>query len=72
MKELLRTNDPVEISWLVAVLDEAGIETWVLDSHASIVEGSISAIQRRIMVDDEDYAAAVNAHRRARADLDRT
>ena len=54
MKELLRTNDPVKISWVTALLTDGGIESLVLDSHTSIVEGSIGAIPRRIMVDDDD------------------
>ena len=58
MKELLRTNDPVEISWVTTVLADFHIEPLVLDTHASVVEGSIGAIQRRIMVADEDYDAA--------------
>ena len=58
MKELLRTNDPVKISWVTALLSDSGIEALVLDSHTSIVEGSIGAIPRRIMVIDEDLAAA--------------
>ena len=52
MKELLRTNDPVRLSWLQALLADAGIGCVVFDTHASIIEGSIGAIQRRIMVDD--------------------
>ena len=58
MKELVRTNDPVRISWLTALLADGGIETVVFDTNASIVEGSIGAIQRRIMVADDDLAAA--------------
>ena len=58
MKELLRTNDMVEISWVRALLADAGIEVLVLDSHTSVVEGSIGAIPRRLMVADEDHAAA--------------
>jgi hypothetical protein len=58
MKELLRTNDWVRLSWIEAVLSAVGIETVVLDTHASIVEGSIGAIQRRVMVDDDDLARA--------------
>ena len=58
MKELLRTNDAVEISWTCALLADAGIETVVLDTHASIVEGSIGAIQRRIMVADDRLTGA--------------
>jgi hypothetical protein len=30
----------------------------MLDVHTSILEGSISAIPRRLMVDDDDYATA--------------
>lgn len=69
VRELLRTNDPVEISWLLAVLKAAGVEAVVLDGHMSIAEGSISAIPRRIVVDDRDYFRAVRAVERARDDL---
>lgn len=58
MKELLRTNDPVRLSWVTAVLKDAGVETLVFDAHASIVEGSILAIERRIMVADDDFSRA--------------
>ena len=51
MVELTRTNDPVLISWLTAALDEAGVEALVLDAHTSVMEGSVGAIPRRIMVD---------------------
>jgi hypothetical protein len=30
----------------------------VLDEHTSIIEGSIGAIQRRIMVEDRDHGRA--------------
>jgi hypothetical protein len=58
MKELIRTNDAVRLSWSQAILAEAGIEAIVLDVHTSIVEGSIGAIPRRLMVDDRDHFAA--------------
>jgi hypothetical protein len=58
MKELIRTNDAVRLSWLQAVLAEAGIEAVVLDNHTSIIEGSIGAIQRRLMVADSDHFRA--------------
>ncbi|GLR80187.1 hypothetical protein TSH100_30680 [Azospirillum sp. TSH100] len=65
MTELLRTTDPVRLSWLVALLADAGIEAIVLDSHTSILEGSIGAIPRRLMVDTEDAAQAVRILREA-------
>ena len=58
MRELLRTNDPVMISALVAYLSAEGIEAFVFDSHASIMDGSVGAVPRRIMVDDSDYYPA--------------
>lgn len=58
MKEILRTGDPVQLSWVSAMLAGENIEIVVLDTHMSSVEGSISAIPRRIMVADEDYDAA--------------
>lgn len=58
MKELLRTNDPVHISWAETILNEAGIETVVFDQDAAVIEGSINAIQRRVMVPDDDLERA--------------
>jgi hypothetical protein len=58
MRELIRTNDPVRLSWLTALLADAGIEAIVLDQHTSAVEGSILAIPRRLMVVDDDFTRA--------------
>jgi len=58
MKELLRTNDPVRLSWVQALLRDAGIDSLVLDQHTSLMEGSIGAIPRRLMVATRDLAQA--------------
>ncbi len=58
MKELLRTNDPVFLSWVEATLADAGIEAIVFDGYTSAVEGSIGALPRRIMVYDDDLDRA--------------
>ena len=58
MKELLRTNDLVLISWTEALLRGEGIETFVMDANMSVLEGSAGAIPRRLMVVDEDFPAA--------------
>lgn len=58
MQEIVRTNDPVVISWLISVLADHGIETFVLDAHTSVLEGTAGAIPRRLMVIDEDHASA--------------
>ncbi len=52
MVELVRTNDPVLLSWLMAALEAENIGAVVLDVHTSILEGSIAAIPRRVMVDE--------------------
>jgi Putative prokaryotic signal transducing protein len=58
MKELLRTNDPVRLSWVEALLRDAGIHSLVLDHHMSLVEGNVGAIPRRLMVAEVDYRRA--------------
>lgn len=58
MREIVRTNDPVLLSFIEALLAEAGIGYHVADRNMSIVEGSIGVFPRRILVSDEDVAAA--------------
>ena len=54
MKEVLRTNNVVYLSYAQAVLSDAGIEHLVFDTHMSVIEGSIGALPRRLMVDDDE------------------
>ena len=61
MKELFRSNELVFMSWAEALLKSENIEMIVLDSHMSVMEGSVSAIPRRVMVADEDYDRARRA-----------
>jgi len=58
MKELLRTTDAVLLSWLTALLADAGIEAVIFDSHTSILEGSLGALPRRLMVPGDDLEPA--------------
>ena len=58
MLELLRSNDLVHLSWAQAALSAEGIETVVLDTHISGVEGNIGAFPRRLMVADDDLERA--------------
>jgi hypothetical protein len=58
MEELIRTNDLVLISYVEALLRDAGIEPWVADQNMSIVEGSLGILQRRVMVPEDDIAQA--------------
>jgi len=58
MHELLRTNDSVRLSWVQSVLAANGIKAIVLDAYTSVMEGSIGAIPRRLMVHDRDERRA--------------
>ena len=58
VKELLRTNNFVYLSFAQAVLKDAGIDVLVFDSHMSVMEGSLGVLPRRLMVADDDLAHA--------------
>jgi hypothetical protein len=58
MRIVATSNDPVRLSFLVALLRDAGIVCLLLDNHVSAVEGSIGAIPRRLAVADEDERQA--------------
>jgi hypothetical protein len=58
MRELVRTNDPVAVSAIGALLDGAGIHHMVLDQNMSVLEGSIGIFPRRILVAEEDVDSA--------------
>ena len=65
MQVVALTNDPVRISFLLALLADAGIEARVLDAHASSIEGSIGAIPRRLVVLSDDAQQALRVLREA-------
>ncbi|MEO0392186.1 MAG: DUF2007 domain-containing protein [Pseudomonadota bacterium] len=58
MKAVYKSNDPVELGWLLSVLQDAGFDAVILDQHMSVLEGSIGAIPRRLAVPSQDVPAA--------------
>jgi hypothetical protein len=58
VRDVLRSNDPVVISFAQAVLREVGIDNFVADQHMSVVEGSIGAFPRRLLVEAPDWDRA--------------
>ena len=58
MKELLRSNDPVLISFVSALLEEAGVGFTVADMNMSVLEGSIGALPRRVLVEQDQLSRA--------------
>ncbi|KQP51757.1 hypothetical protein ASG40_05840 [Methylobacterium sp. Leaf399] len=53
MTELIRTNDIVLIGFAQSLLDGAEIPVLVADTHMSLMEGSIGAFSRRLLVPDD-------------------
>jgi hypothetical protein len=53
MKELLRTNDAVLLSFVSSLLDDAGFAFVVLDTNMSVMEGSIGILPRRVLVEED-------------------
>lgn len=58
MREILKSNNVVELNFAEVVLKDAGIGAVVLDTHMSIMDGSMVIIPRRLMVADADEARA--------------
>jgi hypothetical protein len=61
MLEVLRSNDAVLISFAESVLRQAGIASLVADQHISVMEGSIGAFPRRLLVGRDDRWPALRA-----------
>jgi hypothetical protein len=70
LKELLRSNDVVHLSWIKSVFDEANIPIFVMDEQMSALEGSANAITRRVVVGEEDYAIEIKILEDAKSKLD--
>lgn len=58
MREIVRTNDPVLLSAIEALLTGAGIPHMVLDQNMSVLEGSLGFLQRRLVVADDHEKSA--------------
>ena len=69
MKELTRTNDMVRMSFLRALLSDAGIDFAVFDTNMNIAEGgSVVQLAPRLMVNSGDYERAKRLLREAGLD----
>jgi hypothetical protein len=58
MVELLRSNDPVVLSFADAVLRDADVPHQVVDQDLGRIEGSIGAIQARVLVAEDRLSDA--------------
>jgi hypothetical protein len=53
MEEIVRTNDLVTISFIEALLKDAGIVPFIADQNMSVIEGSLGILPRRVLVPDD-------------------
>lgn len=58
MRVVVTSNNMVRLSFLTALLADAGIATVLLDNHTSVLEGSAGAIPRRLVVSVDDFPRA--------------
>ena len=65
MRAVLKTIDPVVLNFAANVLEQEGIESVIFDTHASVMDGSMGFLPRRLMVLDEDFDRAHKLLRQA-------
>jgi Putative prokaryotic signal transducing protein len=58
MRAILRSTNPVLINYAANLLSQEGIEAVVFDENASVMDGSMGFLPRRLMVLDEDFSRA--------------
>lgn len=58
METLIKSNDLVLIGYVEALLRGADIDHVVLDTNMSVLEGSVGAIPRRVVVHTRDMNRA--------------
>jgi hypothetical protein len=70
MKEVLRSVDPVFLSWACDILTQAGMEPHVFDQNISLTEAGLAIFPRRLMVANSQAERAARLLRAAEAALD--
>jgi len=65
MRVVLTTTDPVRLSFLLALLRDAGLAPVVLDQAISAVEGGIGIFPRRLAVIADEAPQALRILREA-------
>ncbi len=59
LREILKTNNPVELNYAQVVLKDAGIDAVVFDANMSVMDGSMVILPQRLMVANEDETRAI-------------
>ena len=55
---IIRTMNPVTLSFAQAVLKDSEIESFLFDVNCSVLDGSTILVRKRLMIIDEDEADA--------------
>jgi hypothetical protein len=65
MRVLLATSDPVRLSFLLALLRDAGLDPIVLDTEIHALTGGLPIVPRRLAVTEAEAAQALRLLRDA-------
>lgn len=65
MHEIMRTNDPVTLSFAQSLMKDADIYCMITDQSMSVLDGSIGVLQRRLLVDADKKDRAIGILRDA-------
>jgi hypothetical protein len=65
MRVIFQSNSWVQLSFVQALLRDAGLAPFELDAHVSAIEGNIGAFPRRIAVADDEERQALRVLREA-------
>lgn len=52
MYEIIRSNDPVLLSFAESLMKDAGIACMIADQSMSVLEGSLGMLPRRLLVEE--------------------
>lgn len=69
MKQLCRTNNPIELSWIEDLLDQHNISYEVFDKNLGNLFQGMFDTYARVMVSEEKYNIASEILKAARAEL---
>ena len=65
MREIVKTNEPVVLSYIEALMRGANITILVADRNMALMEGSIGIIPRRVLVDEGQWDEALDVLKEA-------
>ncbi len=58
MIAIMKTNNPVNLSFAQSVLKDSDIGSFIMDTHQSIFVGALGLVYQRLMVVEEDFIEA--------------